>query len=109
MIVRLSTFRKGGAVETGCSDLYDVILVYYIILPPSTAPPPTAPPVMNTQKAMHVWGPPRIYTCIYVCICIHTLTHTYITHVMYVMYVMYVMCVMLCVLCYVMLYYVMLC
>ena len=31
---------KGGAVETGCSDLHDMmILVYYIILPQSTAPP----------------------------------------------------------------------
>ena len=52
-LLRLITFRgggaypprpalhsaKGGAVETGCSELYDVILVYFIILPPSTAPP----------------------------------------------------------------------
>ena len=31
---------KGGAVEIGCSELYDVILlVVYIILPQSTAPP----------------------------------------------------------------------
>ena len=42
---------KGGAAETGCGDLYDVIDCFnYIILPPSTAPPSNCtPPVMNTQ------------------------------------------------------------
>ena len=31
---------KGGAVETGCRDLYDVIhYFHYIILPQCTAPP----------------------------------------------------------------------
>ena len=37
---------KGGAVETGCSDLYDVCMrVYYIILPQSTAPPSDCTPL----------------------------------------------------------------
>ena len=53
--------QKGGAVETGCSDLYDVMhcLVNYIILPPSTAPPSDCnPPLMNThgkRRAGHLW------------------------------------------------------
>ena len=36
---------KGGAVETGCSDLYDVIIFDYVILPPSTAPPSHCTPL----------------------------------------------------------------
>ena len=43
----------GGAVETGCSDLYDVtyyLIIWYYLHP--LRPPPTAPPVMNTQFIM---------------------------------------------------------
>ena len=35
---------KGGAVETGCSDLYDVIYWLIICYPHPLHPPPTAPP-----------------------------------------------------------------
>ena len=36
--------QRGGAVETGCSDLYDVIYDFYsIMLPHPLHPPPTAP------------------------------------------------------------------
>ena len=47
---------KGGAVETGCSDLNGVIYYFAILYypnplhPPPTDPPPTAPPVMNIHS-----------------------------------------------------------
>ena len=43
-----SRFIKGGAVETGCSNLYDdiYVLIYYTILTPiHCTPTPTAPPL----------------------------------------------------------------
>ena len=37
---------KGGVVETGCSDLYNVIYYFVvIILPPSAAPPSHCTPL----------------------------------------------------------------
>ena len=44
---------KGGAVETGCSDLYAFILVIYcIILPPSAAPPSDCTPPCNEYPGL---------------------------------------------------------
>ena len=37
--------QRGGAVETGCSDLYAVMYYCYIILPPSTALPSDCTPL----------------------------------------------------------------
>ena len=51
----LYILQRGGAVETGCSDLHGVVYYFTIRYDPNLLhPPPTAPP----------------YICIYIYICI---------------------------------------
>ena len=49
---------KSGAVETGCSDLWCYILVYYVIPPQSTAPPSHCTPLKWIPTGLDGKGSP---------------------------------------------------
>ena len=52
---------KGGAVEAGCSDLYDITYQFTIQIPPqSTAPPIHCTPLCRVSRPPPLWPPQNV-------------------------------------------------